>query len=257
MIILIDSDILVYRVGFAAQKKDPEGNMEVIPEGFAFARITESLINIRATLNDEPTRIFLTSTDHSNYRYSIFPEYKGNRTAPKPVLYDALRKHLVEQHGAEIVYGEEADDRIGIEAMKNPEAIIVTIDKDLDQIPRTHYNFVKGLLYDVTPEEGMKFFYHQLLMGDRSDNIPGLTGIGQIKAEKALAQATTEQECFNVAKALYQKEFPESWEQILLRNGRLLKIRQKEGEIWCLPNTNDLSEVRRENNNILSIEIEK
>jgi len=238
--LLIDADILIYRIGHTCQTKTPEGEVVALPEGIACARMRESLINIHESLNNEPSRIFLSSTDHSNYRYSFYPEYKANRTAAKPLLYTSLRAFLFD-NGAEEVFGQEADDKIGIEATRS-SSIIVTIDKDLDQIPGMHYNFVKGLLYNVTPEEGLKFFYHQLLMGDAADNIPGLTGIGPKKAEKALARATTERHFFQIARTMYEKEYAHMWYDIMLRNGRLLKIRQFEDEMWDLPEETEVTE---------------
>lgn len=225
-IALIDADILVYRVGFASEDQ---------PSGIALARLRESVGGILDALNTRDYVSYLSSTDKSNFRYQIYPEYKANRTQPRPVHYDLIRGALEHDYGSIIVTGQEADDAIGIHSQSVEDTIIVTIDKDMNQLPGKHYNFVKGLLFTVTPEEGLKYFYHQLLMGDRTDNIPGLTGIGEKKAAKALAQTAAEEHMFQVARGMYQKEFPDTWESEMLRNGRLLKIRQKDNELWDFP----------------------
>jgi 5'-3' exonuclease len=233
--LLIDGDILVYRVGFASQSKTPEGEIQVLPKGIAFARMRDSINVMKESLRNAASTVYLTSTDHSNFRYQLFPGYKGNRKAPKPLLYDDLRGYLTNDYGAKVIFGEEADDRIGIDSQENPDSIICSIDKDLDQLPGKHYNFVKGILYDVTPEAGLKFFYQQLLQGDTTDNISGIYGIGPKTAVAALAKAATERHLFQVTKGLYQKHYPEDWESRLLLNGRLLKIRQKVDELWDMP----------------------
>jgi DNA polymerase-1 len=226
-IALIDADILVYRVGFASEDQ---------PSGIALARLRETFGGILRSLDLQDYVAFLTSTDHSNFRYRIFPEYKANRKQPKPIHYDLLRAALEEDYGAKVIYGKEADDAIGIEnAKREGDAVVVSIDKDLKQLPGKHYNFVKGLLFTVTPEEGLKYFYNQLLMGDRTDNIPGLTGIGEKKAAAALARAGVEEHMFQIAREMYKKEFPDTWESEMLRNGQLLKILQKDDELWAFP----------------------
>ena len=227
MIALLDCDILVYRVGFASEDVSP---------GIALARLRETFGGILDTLKLAEYKAYLTATGKSNFRFNIYPEYKANRASmPKPKHYDILRHSLLQDYGAMLVEGQEADDQIGIDNLKTEHPIIVSIDKDLNQLPGWHFNFVKGLKYNVLPEEGLRYFYHQLLTGDRTDNIPGLTGIGEKKAEKAIANAASEQELFEVASNLYKKEFNDTWKDVMLRNGQLLKIRQKENEIWQFP----------------------
>jgi 5'-3' exonuclease len=70
--------------------------------------------------------------------------------------------------------------------------IIVSIDKDFMQVPGWHYNFVKKVKKQVTPEEGLRFFYKQILMGDSADNIKGIHRVGEVTATKMLAELKTE-----------------------------------------------------------------
>lgn len=93
--------------------------------------------------------------------------------------YDAVRKELY-----------EADDLIGIaahelELLGKPYAI-VSIDKDFDCIPGVHYNTNKDEVYNVTEDEARHNFYYQCLLGDSTDNIPGIPGVGKGKAAKIL-----------------------------------------------------------------------
>jgi 5'-3' exonuclease len=127
-----------------------------------------------------------------------------------------------------MVYGQEADDALGI--AQTADTCIVSIDKDLLQIPGVHYHFVKKEFYNITPDQGLRHFYMQLLMGDRIDNIPGVYGIGPVNAKRILSKCNTEEEMYHAVVAAYGGRTDE-----VLRNGRLLKIRTREGEIWNPP----------------------
>lgn len=226
---LIDGDILTYRIGFTTQEEE---------SWVAFARIDELILSILADTGAKEYKVFLTSTDKSNFRYQIYPEYKGNRKAPKPIHYEDIRKYLVEVHEAEIIYGEEADDALGYN--QTEETIICSIDKDLLMIPGKHYNFVKKELYNISKQEGLYNFYWQLLNGDIGDNIPGCPGVGPKKIEKLIHSDMTEIElctvCFDTYDAAYTKRGLPNYRADMLRNGQLLKIKQdKEELLWKFP----------------------
>jgi 5'-3' exonuclease len=83
--------------------------------------------------------------------------------------------------------GIEADDMLAIRATElGDDSVMVTLDKDLDQVVGWHYNFVKKNKYFITKDEGLLNFYKQFLVGDRTDNIIGVKGIGDKKAHKLL-----------------------------------------------------------------------
>jgi 5'-3' exonuclease len=224
LLALIDADLLVYRVGWTTLAD---------PEEIAFYRMDEMIRGIQEALQTAKYKAFLTASG-PHYRHEIYPEYKANRKAEKPTHYHRLRDYLLETHGAELVLEQEADDALGINQM-HPETCIVTIDKDLDQIAGWHYNFVKKDLYEVTPDEGLRYFYQQLLMGDRIDNIPGIYGIGPVNAARIIGECKTEKEMYDAVKKHYEKASLS--DEALIRNGQLLKIRTREGELWQPPNT--------------------
>ena len=155
---------------------------------------------------DHLFRIYLTADDHSNFRYNVARTlpYKGNRKAPKPVHYGAVRKYLIEHWKAVVVSGMEADDAIGIDATTAHKALIVTIDKDMDMIPGYHYNFVKKVFYKVSEFEAYRNFYSQMISGDTIDNIPGIPGFGKMKADKKLADAKTREELESIVRTVYK-----------------------------------------------------
>jgi 5'-3' exonuclease len=224
---LIDGDILVYRVGFSTNEPDEEK--------FAISRMGNFVDRLIRLEGIETYEGYLTGKN--NYRSEIATEqaYKGNRKdARKPVHYDSLREYLVSKWGFTVVDGQEADDAMGIKAYELPEdsSCIMTIDKDLDMIRGWHYNFVKEDLYYVTEKEAIKNFYIQILTGDRVDNIPGIKGIGPVKAKKILENCTTEKSLFKAVSEKYDHDIDK-----LTERGRLLWIRRKEKQLWKPPNT--------------------
>ena len=225
---LIDADLIVYRVAWTTPGD---------PVGIAFWRAEETLRGIKDALKTDEYDCFITSSDQSNFRLELFPEYKANRAnKEKPPHYHALRDFFLERHGAELVMDQEADDALGI-AQKHPDTCIVSIDKDLNQIPGYHYDFVKKVFYEVSEADGLRWFYEQLLKGDSTDNIPGVKGIGHIRAKKILEGISNPKELYNAVLKKYLEELgsQEEAERMVLRNGRLLKIRTQEGELWQPP----------------------
>lgn len=179
-IALIDGDIGVYRIGFST---------EDVEARFAFARMREMIEGITEAVGADSYELYLSPSQTFRHRLATRAPYKGNRKDQrKPVHYEALRDYMVLNLRAVIASDEEADDRLGVRGTElGDEGVICTIDKDLDQVPGLHYNFVQHRLYTVTPEKAEFYFYRQLLTGDRVDNIlgPGLTS----GAEKLLKRA--------------------------------------------------------------------
>ena len=222
---LLDGDIFVYRIGFASEDVD---------EKLCLARVTELVTDIvYFRLNCDDFKAYITGKGNFRNDIAVTAPYKGNRKDLKrPKHYEAIRKHLVDL-GAILVEGMEADDAIAIEATANG-GFIVSIDKDLDQIPGHHYNFVKHEEYFVTEEQGLLNFYKQILTGDRVDNIMGIKGIGPVKADKLLAKCKTEKEMFDVC----VKAYNDNGEDGVLRtteNARLLWLLRAPNQHYQAP----------------------
>jgi 5'-3' exonuclease len=219
---LIDGDIVVYR-GAASAEED-----EV---WIALARADQMIQDILADTGATSYNVYLTGT--GNFRRDIAPSYKANRPDSRPKHWEAVREFLVTHHKAQMCNGYEADDEMGIQQDKSGgSTVICSIDKDLLQIPGKHYNFVKKIAQTVTPDQGLRFLYMQSLIGDRSDNIIGVAGIGPVKAEKALAELLPE-EWYDRCRELYNDD-----ERYHL-NMKLLYIWQKPNDSWEPPTTTD------------------
>ena len=215
---LIDGDIVVYRAAASAEEDD---------QWIAQARADQMMQDILADTGSTSYSVYLTGS--GNFRREIAPSYKANRPDSRPKHWEAVREFLVTQHKAIVCNGFEADDQLGIDQDKTHGAtVICSIDKDLLQIPGKHYNFVKKVFQDVTYDEGIKALYIQSLVGDRSDNIFGVQGIGPVKAEKALAELLPE-EYYEACRSLYNDD-----ERYHL-NMKLLYIWQKPNDVWEPP----------------------
>ena len=192
-------------------------------------------------------------TPESNFRNTVKSDYKANRKGVrKPHHLAACKAHLQEVYGAQKIEGYEADDLLCIRATEltaeGMTPICVTLDKDMDQIPGFHYNWVKKSLYFTTESESLKNLYLQLLMGDKVDNIPGIPGVGPVTAKKILADCDGSSELklyITVVKA-YVNKFPQGDEEsdedfytrmimMITQNMRLLYLCRSYGDLWEPP----------------------
>ena len=218
---LIDADVIVYRVAFASEEEEEE---------ICLARAKELIFEIVYTeLNCDDYKAYITGRGNFREVVATTAPYKGNRKDfQRPKHYHALREYL-QRLGAELVEGQEADDAIAIQAQEG-HYWIVSIDKDFDQVPGWHYNFVKKEKYYVTEEEGLRNFYTQILTGDRVDNIIGIKGVGPVKAEKILKDCTTEREYYDACVKAYDGDIARVTE-----NGVLLWLRRYPNQLWQPP----------------------
>jgi len=228
MIALLDSDIYCYRAAAACENED---------EAQAIRSVDSLIINTLMCGVDkcgyvDEWKLFLTGKGNFRNDVAITAPYKGNRADKvKPQHLAALRKHLMREWKADMSKGQEADDSIAIEATKlGDNGVIVSLDKDLDQVAGWHYNFVKREAYYISEAEGLLRLYMQILTGDAADNIIGLRGIGNIKARKMLEDAADETEMFQRCVAAYDDN-----EDRVVENARLLFLRRHEGQTWTAP----------------------
>jgi len=181
-ILAVDGDIIAYRTAAVC---------ETHFEGACDAIIDSTLRDIATDTNIPNMRIYIS--DSTNFRYAIgkTKPYKGNRaTMVRPQFLDYCKEYLVKNYGGIIAINHEADDAIASD-MVQTGAIHCGIDKDMLQIAGKHYNYVKKEWTEVTPDDAILTLYRQVLMGDASDNVPGLPRIGEKKAADAIQDPET------------------------------------------------------------------
>jgi hypothetical protein len=257
MIALIDADSLFYLSCYklddpafvekcGLSNEDADTIIESLAEVGA-DRLENMLNDILLDISNDENNIEISAVEiyvtncKNSIRKDISKEYKANRQ-PNPIV-NCLRKAYISKNNA--IYSDtlEADDLIADRAKELGEfgCIIVTMDKDLMQIPGFVYNFYrkpsvrdqegneievfkrKGLSY-VSKFDAQKFLAKQLLQGDSCDKITGLPKYGAVKAAKIIDPITN---TFGLIKAVvseYKKVYEEDYIEPLQTNFRLLYL---------------------------------
>ncbi|HHE04659.1 MAG TPA: DNA polymerase I, partial [candidate division WOR-3 bacterium] len=208
-IYLIDGHGLIYRAYYAFFKRPL-----ITTKGENTSAIFGFMRMILRLLKDENPGYMLCVFDSrvKTFRHEKYPEYKAKRLkAPNDLLsqIDTIQE-LVEKLGIPWIIkdGYEADDIIGTITLKAKEkgikSIVVSGDKDILQLVDDStivYANKKGIseievmdrnkveeVWGVPPERIIDLL---ALMGDQSDNVPGVRGIGQKTAVKLIQQFGT------------------------------------------------------------------
>jgi 5'-3' exonuclease len=232
-LILIDADPLAYRAVFSKEGDTIGGVCGKIDELF------ESIFDAIIERYGKDYRYIAFLTGPNNFRHEIAKDYKAQRPKEKPVLLNFARNYIMEEFNTILTEGQEADDAIAILATKHfPDAVMVSIDKDFKQVPGLLYNPTKDEWTEISEEDGMLFFYTQLLTGDRVDNIQGVNKIGPKTAKKVLEGATTKEEMWKRCLEAYEGDYDRA-----VMNGRLLWLRREEGQMWEPPSLGDTDQV--------------
>ena len=196
--ILIDGDMLVYRVGFACDEESEKVAIQTM------ANYISELISDLSEHYDNH-KLYLTGSSNFRNEVAVSQPYKGGRPSRKPVHKDLLREYMLDAWKAELSDNMEADDCIAIKSTElEHKSIICSLDKDFLQIPTKIYDYTKKIMKEVDERSATEWLYRQALMGDRVDNIPGIHGVGPKKAEKALQDWTTERELYERCLKLYE-----------------------------------------------------
>ena len=212
---LIDIELVLYK---CAAKAATEGT------GLrSLIQMTEMAID-SIVMGCKASNYYLVVSGRNNFRKTLYASYKAGRP-PKPELYNPLCEAIRELNPKRWLYHDqlEADDTISIMATngrtKNP--IICSIDKDMLGVPAWHYNWNKDdWPREVSQTEADHNWLVQLLMGDSTDGIEGMKGIGKVKAEKLIQKYRSIMDLQSVpemAKYIYEKEqfSLDSWRKCL------------------------------------------
>ena len=217
-LIVIDGNSIAYRAFFALPLLSNSSGLHTNAV-YGFTTMLLKLIE-----EEKPTH-FLVAFDagKATFRHEGYSEYKGGREKTPselseqfPLLKDLLKAFSISQYE---LPGYEADDiigtltRIGDEQKK--KVVVVSGDKDMLQLASEHVTIAltrKGISeverygpeeirekYGLTPNQIIDL---KGLMGDTSDNIPGIPGVGEKTALKMLHQYGTVEEVLAHAEEL-------------------------------------------------------
>lgn len=207
-ILLIDGNSMANRAFYATM-----GRMMKTPTGISTNAVYGfSQIMFKTIEEEKPDKIIVAfDISSSEKRTKIFSEYKaGRHKAPEDLTIQfPIIKELLKTMNIPIVQkdGIEADDILGAiakkEGKKGNKIIILTGDRDYFQLvdinvniryPKTIMGKTEYIIYDnykINEEYGLtpeKLIEVKALMGDASDNIPGVKGIGEKTALKLIIQ---------------------------------------------------------------------
>ncbi|MCH7744096.1 MAG: DNA polymerase I [Proteobacteria bacterium] len=193
-------------------------------KGQATGAIKGVISMIRKLMNEYPHSNLAVVFDAKGktFRNEIYPEYKANR----PPMPDDLRSQIAPIHEIVrhmgipllIVEGVEADDVIGTLARQATEAkmkvLISTGDKDMAQLVNEHITLINTMTDSVMDIDGVmekfgvrpdQIIDYLALVGDTSDNIPGVPKCGPKTAVKWLASYDSLQGVMNRAEEIKGK----------------------------------------------------
>lgn len=198
--LLVDADIVAYKFAAAAEENfcfDEDQPLQLL-EDFdqVCVQVDQYLAELMQKLGGTRLVLALSCPSEDNFRLTVLDSYKENRKGvQRPTYLKQVREWLERQYPNAIYQRPtlEGDDVMGILATSKAikgKKIIVSEDKDLQQIPGWLYNPRK----DEKPRQikewdGDYYFYTQVLTGDPTDNYKGCPGIGKVKAEKILQEA--------------------------------------------------------------------
>jgi DNA polymerase-1 len=198
-ILLIDGTNALYRAFFAIPHlRAPDGSPTNAAYGFV------NMLNkvVREERPDYAVVVF--DPRGKTFRHRMFDGYKAGRDAtPEDLLAQfPLVRELLDAHGVAVVEVAdfEADDVIATLVARSPDAAVISIvstDKDLMQLVDERVTLLDGMKdrrygpaeveerFGVPPEQLLDL---RSLVGDPSDNIPGVKGIGEKGAAKLIAE---------------------------------------------------------------------
>ncbi|MHC8302478.1 DNA polymerase I [Pseudomonas sp. ZS1P83] len=189
-LVLVDGSSYLYRAFHALP---PLTTSKGLPTG-AVKGVLNMLKSLRKQYPDSPFAVVFDAKG-GTFRDDMYAEYKANR----PSMPDDMRVQIEPLHQSVIalgfpllcVEGVEADDVIGTLARSSAAAdrpvVISTGDKDMAQLVDGHITLVNTMTGSALDVEGVKEKFgvapeqiidYLALMGDSSDNIPGVPGIG-------------------------------------------------------------------------------
>lgn len=208
VLLLVDGNALVHRAFHALPPLTTSKTGEMVNAVYGFAN---TLFKVVSSLKASHWAIAF-DYPAPTFRHVLYDKYKAQR----PPTPDELKSQIRRVHELADVLGMpsfelegyEADDILGTLAVKAREAgidaAILTGDRDLLQVVRPGItvllpgrNFSEAVTYDGAAVEARfgvhpgQFTAYKALVGDTSDNIPGVPGVGEKTAAKLLAQFRT------------------------------------------------------------------
>lgn len=246
LLFLLDGMALAYRSHYAFINSRLQ-NSEGIATGpiLGFANTLEKLLD-----EHKPSHIAVAwDTDKPTFRHEMDEDYKANRppqpeelTAGIPLIKEMLEGYNIKNIEQE---GYEADDIIGTVAdranAEDVDVFMVTPDKDFMQLVHDHVTMYKpdnqNGGFNLIDREGVMDYFGVYpekvvdvlaILGDKSDNVPGVKGIGKKGAPKLINEYGTLEAAIEDAPNMSSKRHREGlqeYEEEALHAKEMVKIK--------------------------------
>ncbi len=234
-LLLLDGNSLAYRAFFALPLLTNDSGIHTNAT-YGFTMMLQKIVE-----EEQPTKMLVAfDAGKTTFRHESFEDYKGGRQKTPPELseqFPYIRKlidaYQIKRYELDMY---EADDIIGTlakNASDEMDVIIVSGDKDLTQLASEHvtvYVTRKGITdiekytpahieekYGLTPKQIIDM---KGLMGDSSDNIPGVPGVGEKTAIKLLKEHGTVEKLYEAIDSLKASKMKEK----LIENEQLAHL---------------------------------
>lgn len=258
--VIIDGDVIVYKVAEGCADSyeiETDETDEFIYRNIGWANkqaardYIENLIN-KICKDCKADNVAICLSDmNGNFRKIINPNYKKNRKAIKPILYEFIRNYIKDESGYKLYEKPnlEADDVMGILATTDKiikgDKVVWSLDKDFKTIP-CKFHRAKPNGNDeskiISKEEADWWFMYQTLIGDTVDGYYGCKGIGDKTAHKILGGIGEKSltAMWNLVKKSFEKYGMTEDDALLnARMARILRfedydLKKKEVKLWQL-----------------------
>lgn len=180
------------------------------------------------TLGTNKYKTFIGRGDSFRVERSTLLKYKGQRTTQlKPLYLTDVEDYIINKYNADVVTGIEADDMCVMECYKQPDVILIGVDKDYYGQPVKYYNvntnagtincdcFGKLALNDKKEVKGYGrlHLYYQVCAGDKSDNYCANAASdvkwGEMSAYNALKDCKNDKEAWLAVEKVFKLLYPE------------------------------------------------
>lgn len=218
-LVLVDGHALFHRA-FHAMPPLTTSKGELVNAVFGF---TSMLLRVLGDIKPEYA-VVAFDTKAPTFRHTEYTAYKAHRISAPEEMHQQLPriKEVVDALNIPIfvLEGYEADDIIGTLANQagDLEVFIITGDRDALQLVNTHVKaYMPGKsLSDIVTYDGRKFeekygfkpkqlIDYKALVGDASDNIPGVVGIGEVSATKLIQEFGSVEEIYKNIEKIPEK----------------------------------------------------
>jgi hypothetical protein len=258
-LLIVDADHISHRA--AASCEPTKAKPFTADKEIALSRCRSMVDNLRQRYNDPEMEFHISG--EGNWRYEVYPEYKANRkNTARPTWLNDVREFMVVEYKASITNEMEVDDICGIRLTQErdrPEKVVcASLDKDLLQLPGYHYSWeISGTTSTgktwvreesevlITPLDGLRRFYCQVIQGDQADHIPAFDGKYRSSTPlfvqallNPIMEMKEEKEMYDHCVEVYQGDT-----ETMHRNAQVLYIMKDYNDKWLPPGQRDDSKL--------------